>query len=133
MILGVGIDSIEIERFSHWHTYSAKALQKVFAESEIIYCLENKIKSAERFAVRFAAKEAFFKALSQANQEKTLRGLKVFKHITINKKTNGSPLLQVNWKHFLPEHAIWTESLETHVSLTHTRSMATAIVIIEKN
>jgi holo-[acyl-carrier protein] synthase len=133
MILGIGIDSIEIDRFLHWHKFSAKALKKVFAESEIAYCLENNIKSAERFAVRFAAKEAFFKALSQALPEKQFSNSTVFKNVVVIKEANGRPLLKVQWENFLHENLEWAKNLQIHCSLTHTKTTATAIVIIEKN
>lgn len=64
MVLGIGIDSVDIARFEQWHTYSHKKLLRVFSPAEIAYSLENPTKSAERFAVRFAAKEALFKALT---------------------------------------------------------------------
>ena len=60
MVKGIGIDSIEIARFRLWHTYSYRQLSRIFSSEEIDYCLSNIIKSSERFAVRFAAKEAFF-------------------------------------------------------------------------
>lgn len=132
MILGFGIDALEIERFFHWHTYSAKALQKVFAESEIAYCLENNIKSAERFAVRFAAKEAFFKALCASFPQEQFKSLNVFKNVAIKKSTNGHPILQINWQNFWQASPQLLKTLQIHVSLTHTKSTATAIVILEK-
>jgi len=64
MILGIGIDIIDIERFADWHTYSPRRLSRVFSANEQDYCRSVTAKSAERFAARFAAKEALYKALS---------------------------------------------------------------------
>lgn len=64
--LGIGIDSVDIERFTEWHTYPRQSLSRIFSDQEIDYCLECPTKSAERFAARFAAREAFLKALHQA-------------------------------------------------------------------
>ncbi len=66
MILAIGHDIVEINRFAHWHTYSLKKLSKVFNQSEIDYCLQHPAYTAQRFAVRFAAKEAAYKALCSA-------------------------------------------------------------------
>ena len=56
MICGIGVDSVEIERFALWLDYSKKRLSRIFSLEEIEYCLQQKNKSAERFAVRFAAR-----------------------------------------------------------------------------
>ena len=50
MILGVGIDAVEIARFADWHTKSDKQLRRIFSEEEMAYCLSVPAKTAERFA-----------------------------------------------------------------------------------
>lgn len=63
MILGIGIDLVDVRRMEgiifRWHE---KFLRRVFTENEIRYC-NNKKNPAQRFATRYAAKEAFIKAL----------------------------------------------------------------------
>lgn len=63
MILGIGIDLVDVRRMEgiifRWHE---KFLRRVFTEREIRYC-NNKKNPAQRFATRYAAKEAFIKAL----------------------------------------------------------------------
>lgn len=66
MILGIGIDIVEIDRFKGWSHKSSSELSRIFSQREIDYACECPLKSAERFAARFAAKEALYKALSQA-------------------------------------------------------------------
>lgn len=126
MILGTGIDSIEIHRFASWIKYSDKQLEKIFSPDEILYCRSNSCKSAERFAVRFAAREALFKAMSFLNQP--ISFLKLCKATQIIKNFYGKPQIIIQWE--LLNRAdinciIW-------LSLTHTVTTATAFVIIEK-
>jgi holo-[acyl-carrier protein] synthase len=126
MILGIGIDSIEIDRFKHWHIYSDKQLAKIFSFSEIVYCRENQMKSAERFATRFAAREALFKSISFLSI--AVPFLKLCKAVQIKKNSLGKPEIVVNWQCLNVSKfncTIW-------VSLTHTKTIATAIVILEK-
>lgn len=63
MILGIGIDLVDVRRMEgiifRWHE---KFLRRVFTEREIRYC-NNKKNPAQRFATRYAAKEAFIKAI----------------------------------------------------------------------
>lgn len=63
MIVGIGIDLVDVRRMEgiifRWHE---KFLRRVFTEDEIRYC-NNKKNPAQRFATRYAAKEAFIKAL----------------------------------------------------------------------
>ena len=85
MILGIGVDTIEIERFELWHTYSQKKLLRIFSALEIEYCLAQQNKSAERFAARFAAREALYRALSYAYPDNKLPFLTLCAHTTIQK------------------------------------------------
>jgi holo-[acyl-carrier protein] synthase len=130
MIIGIGIDTVEIARFTQWSIKSQTTLQRVFSDEEIAYCRHDHSKSAERFAVRFAAREAFYKALSSANSNKTPPFLSVARAIKILKLHTGKPYLVIDW-HTLP-HIDDAIALSTwHVSLTHTNTIATAVVIGE--
>lgn len=126
MILGIGVDTIDINRFTSWHTYSPKKLSRIFSPEEIDYCLENTQKSAERFAVRFAAREALYKALCAAFPDNKFPFLTLCAHTTI-KKVNAVPIVQLSSacgidmnQHFI------------HLSLSHSDAQAVAFVIIEK-
>jgi holo-[acyl-carrier protein] synthase len=124
MILGIGVDTIEIERFALWHTYSRKKLARIFSLEEIDYCLQDKNKSAQRFAVRFAAREALYKALSHTYPNKKIPFLTLCTDTTIT-KINGLPQIII-------DESIDTTHLTIHVSLSHSRKIATAFVLIEK-
>ena len=125
MIEGTGIDLVEIQRFSKWHTYRSR-LQKVFSQAEINYCLKNQTLSAARFATRFAAKEAFYKAISRHLVRPTLFQA-VSKHCEVAMVT-GCPTLQIEWAKL--QHTLKGEP-KVHLSLTHTKTTAAAVVILE--
>lgn len=63
MIVGTGIDIIEISRIRRMHhKYGDSFLKRVFSKNELSYCLDKK-DPAPHLAGRFAAKEAFIKAV----------------------------------------------------------------------
>lgn len=127
MILGVGIDAVEIERFQVWAQYSRTRLRSLFSDEELDYCLSNPKKSAERLAVRFAAREALLKALSPL-AKKPLSLLSVCRAVSIFVDERG---VHVNINdQWLSRHGI-QEDLRVHVSLTHTNNTAAAVIIVE--
>jgi holo-[acyl-carrier protein] synthase len=126
MILGIGVDTIEIARFTSWHTYSQKKLLRIFSQEEIDYCLSNQQKSAERFAVRFAAREALYKALCCAFPDTRIPFLTLCVSISVTKK-DGTPYLII-----YDDIGIDTSSLTIHFSLSHSYTVATAFVVLEK-
>lgn len=123
MIVGIGVDSVEVYRFKQWRTFSRQKLSRIFSEQEIDYCLQQPNKSAERFAVRFAAREAFFKAFSAAFPDVSLPFLTLCKNISIEKQ-GSRPVLLFN--------SMYAHNITVHLSLTHTDCIATAFVVIEQ-
>ena len=126
MIVGIGIDSVEIKRFEHWCNFSEKKLLRIFSPKEIDYCLQNRQKSAERFAVRFAAREALYKALSSSNPNWDIPLLTLCKYTQIER--NPTPHFIINTS-IIPLPA----TITTFLSLTHTTTTATAQVILQQN
>ena len=62
MVTGIGVDIIEIERIKKSILkYGEAFLKKIFTDSEIKYC-NSKVNLYQHYAVRFAAKEAIYKA-----------------------------------------------------------------------
>ena len=126
MILGIGVDSVEIERFSHWSDYSEKKLLRIFSPEEIEYCLQQKNKSAERFAARFAAREALFKALSYGYPNFSLPFLTLCSRVAIT-KIDDRPYIAV-----VGDLGVDLSLSVIHLSLSHTCTEAIAFVVIER-
>jgi holo-[acyl-carrier protein] synthase len=115
-ILGIGIDLIEVDRIRAAHQrWGERFLRKVFTESEAAYCLRKK-DPYPSLAARFAAKEAGYKAFSQAGIHVVL-----WRSLHVERDNFGRPTLHLN------DH----EEIRTHLALTHTRGMAMATVVIE--
>ena len=80
--------------------------------------------------MRFAAREALFKALSHAIPNHQIPFLKLCKATKIIKNEKGVPLITINWQLIdcasLTHCSIW-------ISLTHTKTTASALVILENN
>lgn len=121
MIKGVGIDMVETARME-------KSLAKpgfkelVFATEEIAYC-ETKPQQCQHYAARFAAKEAFFKALGTGWAEGT-----AFNEVFIVNDAQGKPILALKGTTAITLGHLDVQQIQ--VSLSHTTVMATAIVII---
>ncbi|HEY0306165.1 MAG TPA: holo-ACP synthase, partial [Longimicrobiales bacterium] len=63
MVLGTGIDLVSIPRFEEFRQrHGERGLHRLFTAGELAYCL-GRANATASLAVRFAAKEAFFKAL----------------------------------------------------------------------
>ena len=125
MIFGIGIDIIEVDRIGKQVSNSANTfIRKIFTEKEIAYC-ESKMKNkAQNYAARFAAKEAFFKAIGTGWRD----GFK-WQEIEIENDDFGKPIIKLSGKlkKFVEENTI----LNIHVSLSHLNMIAVAVVILE--
>jgi holo-[acyl-carrier protein] synthase len=122
----LGIDAVEINRFNNWQNYPPAQLKKIFTEQEITYCLKISAKSSERFAARFAAKEACYKALC-AFLYKPISFIQCAKNIEIINTQNNCPIISLN-KIILEQ--LDQDNFIMKLSLTHTNSSAFAVVII---
>jgi len=123
-VLGVGIDMIEVERVQSSIAKEQGFRELVFSAKEIAYC-ESKTNKYQHYAARFAAKEAFFKALGTGWLKDT-----AFNEIEISNDEYGKPYLEP-----IGESAVVINrngTLKISVSLTHLKTMASAVVIIEK-
>jgi holo-[acyl-carrier protein] synthase len=124
MVIGLGTDLIEIERIEDSiRRFGDRFLDRVFTPGEIAYCLRKK-SSAESFAARFAAKEAGAKALGTGIS----RGIS-WKEIEVQRQPGERPIL--HWSGRAAERAEAMGVMNTQLSLTHSRSVAMAIVMIE--
>jgi holo-[acyl-carrier protein] synthase len=124
MIVGVGIDSVSISRIARLiEMYGQKFLNKIFTEDEIAGSLGRR-DSAQYFAARFAAREAFFKALGTGWG----RGISL-KEVSVTREESGRPLLSLSG--WALEAAGSRGASISHLSLSHEAGTAQAIVILE--
>ena len=125
MILGVGTDLIEIDRVRQsMARFGERFLRRVFTPLEIAYCQRKVHDAAESFAARFAAKEAGAKALGTGIS----RGVR-WTEIEVRNQRGGKP--EIIWSGRALERAQALGIVATQLSLTHSREMAMAVVIIE--
>ena len=123
MIIGTGIDIVDVARIHLKLLKESGFKEKVFSQHEIQFC-ENAAHPAEHYAARFAAKEAFLKStglgmnltfdlfeIEVVSGESGKPSLNLTGHVQSVAQTNG-------WNKF-------------HVSLSHVQALACAVVIIE--
>jgi holo-[acyl-carrier protein] synthase len=124
MVIGIGTDLIEIGRVeASIERFGERFLERVFTPGEIAYCMQKKA-SAESFAARFAAKEAGAKALGTGIS----RGVS-WQEIEVRREPGERPTL--HWSGRAAERAAAMGVARTELSLTHSRSMAMAVVVVE--
>lgn len=114
MIEGIGIDVVDIERFSQSLIRTPALVDRLFTSRE-------KILPPSSLAARFAAKEALAKALNAG------KGLPWLEAEVINTES-GKPVFL-----FSGTIADLVDSAEVHLSLSHDAGIASAIVIVERN
>ena len=108
-IKGIGVDLENISRI-RCSADKKNFYKKIFTKKEIKYCL-SKSNPYQHFAARYCAKEAFAKATDEK--------IKDLKDIEIVNDLNGRP--HIKYKNF-----------KVHLSLSHTKDIAVAFIIIEK-
>ena len=135
-LTGTGIDIVETNRFSGRETRDKKQLLDVFSEGEIAGAQNLRVPGRvhEFFAVRFAAKEAFYKALSSSLVKLGLTGTTFSfafarRHVEVVKGVWDVPVLKVNWGAFA-EKVEELPQFEVQLSLAHEKSCAVAIVVM---
>jgi len=125
MIISIGIDIIEVYRIRETISRTPRFVERVFTDGEREYCDAKGAAAAQSYAARFAAKEAFLKALKTG-----WRGKITWHEIEIISNETGVPSLDVKG-----ETRRILETLganEIHISLSHTTEHAVAQVILEK-
>ncbi|HEX6040731.1 holo-ACP synthase [Longimicrobium sp.] len=124
MIAGIGMDLVNIPRFAElMERRGPAALRRFFTEAEVERCRQSK-SAPESFAARFAAKEAFFKALG------TGWGLGGrWTEVEVVSAPSGAPGIQLTGR--AAEAAAERGVRGIHLSLTHTEDTAGAFVVLE--
>ncbi len=124
MIAGLGIDLIEVDRVAININKEAGFRELVFSKKEIDYC-ETKTDKFVHYAARFAAKEAFFKAIGRGWAEGT-----AFNEVEITNNDAGKPELSLLGASGKSLDALGAITIS--LSLSHLKTIASAVVIIEK-
>ena len=126
MIIGIGVDIIEIERVRQAIQNNKNFLSKLFTEREIDYFISRKMNS-EVIAGNFAAKEAVSKALGTG-----MRGFS-FKDIEILRNELGKPeVILHNGANLIGNKLVGNNnSLRVYLSISHNNSSAIAYSVLE--
>ena len=124
MILGTGIDIIEVERIrASYEKFGERFLNRILKPAEIAYCLGHK-RPAPFLAARFAAKEAISKAF----------GTGIGKHLgwqdlEVARKLSGEPYVILHGQGLRLFEQRGARLIQ--LSLSHTEQHATAMAILE--
>ena len=124
MIYGTGIDIIEVERIRKNIEAGKGFRERIFTAGEIEYC-ETKRNKAQNYAARFAAKEAFFKAIGTGWRHGMAHA-----EIEVVHDDMGKPGIRLHGKtrDFIGD----SKNTIIQVSLSHLKEYTVAVVIIEK-
>ncbi len=124
MIVGTGIDIVEVPRVAQAiERFGDRFLQRIFTAAEITYC-KSKRNASERFAARFAAKEAALKAIGTGWK----KGVS-WTDVEVRREPGGRPT--VAFSGGAAKHAAALGMKRASLSLSHTAQIATAQVILE--
>jgi holo-[acyl-carrier protein] synthase len=124
MIVGTGVDIAEVERIGQTlERFGHRFIERVFTAEEIRYC-ESKANRVERYAARFAAKEAAMKAIGTGWN----RGV-TWRDVEVRRSPGQRPTMAFhgNAREFFAKLG----ATRAHLSLTHTKQFAMAQVILE--
>ena len=119
MIIGMGLDLAEVERYEFNEQQLAWFSRKIYTEEEVAYALRKRNR-AERFAGFFAAKEATRKAFGHAIP---------WRAVGVSHERSGKPIIKL----FGDAQALIERRgvRSIHLTITHTAGMAAAVVILE--
>ena len=124
MIVSIGIDIVEVYRMRDSMTRTPRFAERVFTDGERAYCESKGAASFQSYAARFAAKEAFLKALKTG-----WRGKLTWQDIEVVSDADGVPTLRIT-----NEAAILMARMGAtgvHISISHTKDLAVAQVLLE--
>jgi holo-[acyl-carrier protein] synthase len=124
MIVGTGIDIAEVDRIEQAIArFGDRFKKRVFTTDEILYC-ESKANKTERYAARFAAKEAAMKAIGTGWS----RGV-TWRDFEVRRLPGGRPTIAFHGR--AGEIFAKLGGVRAHLPITHTKQTAMAFVILE--
>ncbi len=125
VIVSVGIDIIEVYRIRETISRTPRFVERVFTAGEREYCEAKGAAAAQSYAARFAAKEAFLKALQTG-----WRGKITWHDIEVVSGETGVPTLEISGEAQTVMNNLGATRI--HISLSHTTEHAVAQVMLEK-
>jgi holo-[acyl-carrier protein] synthase len=124
LIVGLGLDIAEIDRIeAAIGRHGAPILERLFTPGEVAYCERHKNKF-ERYAARFAAKEAAMKALGTGWSH----GVR-WRDIEVTREPSGKPTLRLGGVARQVADRLGVKNIS--ISITHSGNLALAQVIFE--
>ncbi|MBX7056380.1 MAG: holo-ACP synthase, partial [Pyrinomonadaceae bacterium] len=124
-IISTGIDIVEVYRIRETLERTPRFAVRVFTDAERAYCDSKGVAAAQSYAARFAAKEAFLKALKTG-----WRGKISWLDVEVVSGSDGVPTLRVTGEAKRLLDALGAEAI--HIALSHTAEHAIAQVTLER-
>jgi len=125
MIVSIGIDITEVYRMRETIARTPRFVERVFTAAEREYCESKGAAAAQSYAARFAAKEAFLKALKTG-----WRGKITWLDMEVLRDPDGVPTLKITGEADTILERMG--SPQVHLSMSHTAEHAIAQVVLEK-
>ena len=123
-IYGIGTDIVDISRIKKILNKNKRLINRIFSTREIKYC-ESRSNKISSYSKRFAAKEAFAKALGTGIS----KGI-AFNEISINNNKNGAPFIELLGKTKVIVKNLIKKKNKIYLSLSDEKKYALAMVVI---
>jgi holo-[acyl-carrier protein] synthase len=125
MIIGIGVDIVEIERFRKViERLKDRFTQRIFTSAERKFCITHR-DPTPHFAVRFAAKEALFKAIGTG----WAKGV-TWLDVEVQRDRQDAPTIELHGEAQRISTSLGVQVV--HLSLSHSEQWAVAMVVLEK-
>jgi holo-[acyl-carrier protein] synthase len=125
MIISIGVDIVEVYRIRETIERTPRFVERVYTQDEQRYCDSKGAAAAASYAGRFAAKEAFLKALKTG-----WRGKISWHDVEVVSDPDGVPTFMIKGEAKRLLELLGTERV--HLSISHTTEHAVAQVVLEK-
>jgi holo-[acyl-carrier protein] synthase len=127
MIYGIGVDLVKVERIAAaLERHGDRFLNRIFTAREIEHC-RGKVRAASMLALRFAAKEAFSKALGVGLRQGGIR----WREVEVVPNPRGKPEFFISGR--AAELCAEAGIANMHLTLTDENDQALAVVVLEKD
>jgi holo-[acyl-carrier protein] synthase len=124
IIFGIGTDIVDISRIKKLFNKNKRLKKRIFSLKEIEYC-ESRTNKIASYSKRFAAKEAFAKALGTGIS----KGIS-FNEISVNNNKNGAPFIELLGKTKIIFKNSTNKKKNIYLSLSDEKKYALAMVVI---